>query len=245
MSDEKNSLKNKIFDVSMAAIVMDRSGPWRTINASDLSDDALALLGIRVLTALLAGTSRMTNRVGPGKIRGLLEIGETKKFAIAFDVEVEDVDKAGNKLHEPYVIIFIFLDETIVKKHRLNLEVFEKILLEQLENKTNVDDYTITLLNKLKLVIQNKINEELAKEKGHVDGKFDITNIMELPESERKMLRTLFHLSKEKDMFTLKEISSIAEKSTNETLNILIELMKKGYVYLVSKRKKTFYTLNT
>lgn len=231
-------------EIGLAVVLMEETGPQTTINLSDLDEIASIYLAVKGFTAFMTGFER--DDFGPGKIRGILQIPATEKYAIAFDHVMKGI---GNEedlrmRHSRVAIISLISSEEDLKYIRTYYSETEKFLAEQLMNIFSVAVLTETFVEKLKKDY-NKFLKKLASQggagetRGEPQSLFDVTLLLSLPKDENLTARCVMELATDdtEQSFQLKDICKLTKRKKKDELSTLEKLIEKGLIIVIPHEK--------
>ncbi len=228
---------NKLFLVLVG--FSDQEGPIPKVNLSPLDNVAVHFLAIKGFSALYSGS--FYGNLGPGCFLGTLKVPNTSYYAIGMDVVV----KGGEEMTDERVaafcptLVFIIVREKDMPFFRRHYSEFERFLKEKLATFEYLTDMTDERFES----IFNELNQyvhKLAENDKFLDAEentlFDVTLLLQLPESERQIAKGLLELDASFNghnipLTTLKQW--LLDHYGNFDQSAIKALIQKGYVILV------------
>lgn len=231
-------------EIGIATVIMSKTGPQTTVNLSPLDELATMYLSVKGFTAFLTGFEG--TGIGPGRIRGILQIPTTNFFAVAIDQNMrgsgaeEDVRLKQNRI----AIICLIADNDDLFKIRLFFNETEQFLREKLSAISSIEDLNESFVRMLKNEYNAYINrlmserEEASKQGSKEEPKslFDAATLLSLPPEENLSARTIINYMGKpgKKGVTLEDICKITKRRKKKEREILNKLLEKGLIIIKS-----------
>ena len=232
-------------EIGLAIILMEETGPQTTINLTDLDEIASIYLAVKGFTAFMTGFER--EDYGPGKIRGILQIPATTKYAIAFDHVMKGIGNEEDlRMRQSRVaIVSLIADENDLIFIRKYYTETEKFLQEKLKDIFSVAVLTETFTAKLKKdyneFLQNIVTQEQEGQHKEEPGSlFDVTLLLSLPQDENLTARCVLDLATDdkEQTFNLKDICKLTNRKKKGELEVLEKLIEKGLIIVIPHEKE-------
>jgi hypothetical protein len=235
--------KNDEESIGFVTIVMSDTGPQIAVNDSTLPEVAGMYLAVKGFTAIMAGFER--NQLGPGRIRGILQIPTTNQFGILFDQTMKgsgaEQDERLQKSRQAIIsIIATEMDLAIIRKHYTETEHFLQKELENILSINQLDDKFVKELRNKYIEFLQQIQEQKGKSKGTTSEEetkrslFDMTILLDLPKDENITARAIMeYMSDNNQGATLEDISELTSHWKRKVRKSLRKLVEKGLVIIV------------
>ncbi|MFW9924374.1 MAG: hypothetical protein ACFFDW_13915 [Candidatus Thorarchaeota archaeon] len=229
-------------EIGLAVIWMDEMGPQTAYNLSEIDEIASMYLAVKGFTAFMTGFER--DDIGPGRIRGILQIPSTELYAVAFDHNMKGLGTEDDPRmkHSRAGIICLIASNEQLNYIRIFYNETEFFLKEKLEEIFSIAVLTEDFLVKLKKDYNDFLND-LINSNQKVQGKtlepqsvYDVSLLMSLPTEENQTARAMMSLTAENPSgIPLKHICKITKRNKRKELAILENLIRKGLVIVIAE----------
>jgi DNA-binding MarR family transcriptional regulator len=239
-----NQLPNQpVTDIGLAIVLMEDRGPQTALNLSSLSEISSMYLAVKGFTAFMTGFER--DKYGPGKIRGILEIPESNKYAVALDINMRGTGfEEDDRLQKSRIGVFCLIANedqlTLIRKYYRETEEF---LIERLKAVASINhlnesfcqriikDYNLYLA-----VLETKHTEQEKKEREEYC-LFEVDVLLSLPKEENITARIILEKSSgEQNGITLSEIIKQTNIKKKNQQRIIDKLLEKGLIFIITPR---------
>jgi len=222
-------------EIGLAIVLMEDMGPQTHLNFSDLDEIAAMYLAIKGFTAFMTGFERTD--FGPGKIRGILQIPESKYYAVAIDLNMRGTgfeDDPRLQTSRVGVVCLIANDEQLDSIRRFYRET-EDFLIDKLKIVNTVNHLNESFCQKMKeeynaylktLKLKNQMKEEVE-----THSLFEISVLLSLPKDENLTARVIMDAMNTKERgLSMDEISKLTKRKKKAEQIIIDSLLEKGLI---------------
>lgn len=226
--------------IGLAVILMGETGPTTAFNLANLDEIASMYLAVKGFTAFMTGFERTD--VGPGRIRGILQIPSTELYAVAFDHNMKGVGTEDDPRmkRSRVAIICLIATRTQLKYIRTYYNETENFLQKELKPIFSVAVLTETFLEKLKRDYNTFLSKILYKNRAQgataePQSLYEVSLLLSMPKEENKTARAIMELSSknEEGHIKLKDLCELTNRKRTDEIEVLEKLIRKGLIIVV------------
>lgn len=231
-------------EIGLAVVWMDEMGPQTAFNLSEIDEIASMYLAVKGFTAFMTGFER--EDIGPGRIRGILQIPSTEFYAVAFDHNMKGLgtEEDPRMKHSRASVICLIASNEQLNYIRTFYNETEFFLKEKLEEIFSIAVLTEEFLLKLKKDY-NDFLADLIKSNRKTQGRipqphsaYDVSVLMSLPLEENQTARAMMSLTPEHPTgIQLKQICKITKRNKRQELTVLENMIRRGLVIVSIDRE--------
>ncbi|NHJ33444.1 MAG: hypothetical protein FK732_11330 [Asgard group archaeon] len=222
-------------EVGLAVVLMEDMGPQTHLNFSDLDEISAMYLAIKGFTAFMTGFERTD--FGPGKIRGILQIPESKFYAVAIDLNMRGTgfeEDPRLKTNRVGVVCLIADDEQLDMIRKFYRET-EEFLIERLRIVNTVNHLNEAFCQKIKEEYNTHLKDLSAKTELKdvplTQSLFEISVLLSLPKDENLTARVIMDaMNTSKQGITVDEISKNTKRKKKKEQVIIDGLLERGLI---------------
>ncbi|MFX1514318.1 MAG: hypothetical protein ACFFCQ_17220 [Promethearchaeota archaeon] len=210
-------------------------GPSLGTNASNLDLEAAIFLSLRGFTALMAGVDY--EKLGPGKIRGMIEIPNTPYYALGIDIIVEETKRENKRrlMDNIPVLLFVIVHNTNVGIVRKYWDETETYLTDLMYNISSIEDLTENRIIAFRESVSQFLHgmkNDLPKGEPKKTSLFDISVLLSLDSFVSNVAQALLDLqtASRTESITARDIVEELDEDLEETIKALKKLVQMGYV---------------
>ncbi|MEA2070522.1 MAG: hypothetical protein U9O98_04450 [Asgard group archaeon] len=235
--------KDKNSGIGIATILMKDSGPQTDVNLSAMNEIAAMYLAVKGFTAFMSGFE--SEGLGPGKIRGILQIPTSELYAVAFDITMKGSgQEEDERLHVNSTGIVCLITpqkqlETVIRCY----DETEAFLKKKLAHVYTINDLNESFCSKLKEDF-NQFLEKMRSQKLEEDSParslYELEVLLSLPKEENLTARAIMQYmgAHDNEAMSLADICKITKRSKEEEQKIVDSLLQKGLLIALSDVEK-------
>lgn len=237
------AINQPIINVGLAIVLMEEMGPQTILNLSSLNEISSMYLAVKGFTAFMTGFER--DEYGPGKIRGMLEIPDSNKFAVALDINMRGTGlEEDERLQRSRVGVFCLIaNENQLSFIRKYYRETEEFLIERLKAIVSInhlnESFCQRLINDYNMyltVLEMKHTEQEKKEREEYC-LFEVGVLLSLPKEENLTARVILGKSTgEYNGITISDIIKQTNLKRKAQQQIIDTLLEKGLIFIITPK---------
>ncbi|NHJ39225.1 MAG: hypothetical protein FK731_04270 [Asgard group archaeon] len=232
-----------ITNIGLAIVLMEDMGPQTILNLSTLDEISSMYLAVKGFTAFMTGFER--DEYGPGKIRGMLEIPESNKYAVAMDINMRGTGlEEDDRLQKSRVGVFCLIaDENQLSFIRKYYRETEEFLIERLKAVVSINHLNESFCQRLikdynmYLTVLEMRHTEQEKREREEYCLFDVGVLLSLPKDENLTARVILERSTgEHNGITISNIIKQTNLKRKEQQQLIDNLLEKGLIFVITPK---------
>lgn len=232
-----------VTNIGLAIVLMEDMGPQTILNLSTLDEISSMYLAVKGFTAFMTGFER--DEYGPGKIRGMLEIPESNKYAVAMDINMRGTGlEEDDRLQKSRVGVFCLIaDENQLSFIRKYYRETEEFLIERLKAVVSINHLNESFCQRLikdynmYLTVLEMRHTEQEKREREEYCLFDVGVLLSLPKDENLTARVILERSTgEHNGITISNIIKQTNLKRKEQQQLIDNLLEKGLIFVITPK---------